>query len=137
MTISAHDATRTVDCVANGCENVATHNIGSKGPYADLCDEHYEEQRKRFSDLLSAPRERRERRQDEQLAQNGPLPARESRSEPSSGSLKEAAQALVGPAARVDQARRRKEAVNGEYDSARGALASAVEDFKVALQTLG
>jgi hypothetical protein len=134
---SAHAATSTVDCAWKGCDKIATKNIGSKGPYSDLCDVHYEEQRQRFSRLLRAPAERREQLQDEAASQNGPPQPRERLPEPASGSLKEAAQALVGPAAAVDQAKRRKSAADGEYERVRVELAAAVENFKLALQTFG
>lgn len=137
--VSAHDLTMVRLCKQPGCENEQRTPLIERGPYSGLCDEHYEEMRRKMSEAGrrgmhgkgSEPSSSREQKADALQ-----LGAQLRNVQPEVVSLKEAAQALVQPAAAVDRAAARKSSSDSEYDDAKHKMAAAVRDFQQALANL-
>ena len=139
--LSAHEFTRTRFCKVAGCENEVRGAFVSRGPYAGICEEHYDAQRARMSAIARGGG-------DPGLNGSGPVAAPPLRKEvwanPSDPSSFEGrAKALVSLGRKVDLAFVRAERAKGRCQPALNAARKAKEeaddlamDFKAAARAL-
>ena len=130
--VSAHELQRVVICKESGCENDRRSPVIERGPYAGLCDEHYEAMRAKMSKGQS---ERRGLDSLHSVPVPGPIAELSLNGhKPQAGSLREAVQACLQPAGDLDRALTRKQAADGDAQRARGALAEALRALQAAVQ---